>query len=292
MIGFVSSYLPLVELAAFNALLAYSQYIVLRAGVFSIATPAFAAVGAYAAAILTVKLGLPAAVGVAEACVLGALRGGLLSFPLARMRGVFQALATLALVQVVMSIALNWTSLTEGALGINGIPKAVGVEWFVVALIAVLYLMRAISISSLGRAFNVVSEDETVAISMGISVVRHHAVAFVLSGLLGGLAGAMHSYSSYSITPNEFGFHMLTLVLAMVVLGGRVSIWGPLAGAVILTGLPELLRGFENYRMVVQGAILMLTIVFLPAGIVDTAIRLYRNRRLSAAAGLEKEIVS
>lgn len=292
MTGYISSYLPLVELAAFNALLAYSQYIVLRAGVFSIATPAFAAIGAYAAAILSVKLGLPAAAGIAAGCVLGALAGGLLSLPLARLRGVFQALATLALVQVVMSIALNWTSLTEGALGINGIPKAVGLEWFVVALAAVLYLMHAISISSLGRAFDVVSEDETVAISMGISVVRHHAVAFVLSGLIGGLAGAMHSYSSYSITPNEFGFHMLTLVLAMVVLGGRVSIWGPLVGAIILTGLPELLRGFENYRMVVQGTILMVTIIFLPAGIVDTALRFYRNRKANAAINLAKGIAS
>lgn len=292
MTGFVSSYLPLVELAAFNALLAYSQYIVLRAGVFSIATPAFAAVGAYAAAILSVKLGLSPFVGVAAACVLGALLGGLLSLPLARLRGVFQALATLALVQVVMSIALSWTSLTEGALGINGIPKAVGLEWFAVALLAVLYLMHAISISSIGRAFNVVGEDETVAVSMGISVVRHHAIAFVLSGLLGSLAGAMHAYSSYSITPNEYGFHMLTLVLAMVVLGGRVSIWGPLVGSLILTGLPELLRGFENYRMVVQGAILMLAIVFLPAGIVDTAIRLYRNRKVAAVGGVEKGIVS
>ncbi len=292
MTGFVLSYLPLVELAAFNALLAYSQYIVLRAGVFSIATPAFAAVGAYAAAILSVKLGLPPAVGVAAACVLGALLGGLLSLPLARLRGVFQALATLALVQVVMSIALSWTSLTEGALGINGIPKAVGLEWFAAALLAVLYLMHAISISSIGRAFNVVGEDETVAVSMGISVVRHHAIAFVLSGLLGSLAGAMHAYSSYSITPNEYGFHMLTLVLAMVVLGGRVSIWGPLVGSLILTGLPELLRGFENYRMVVQGAILMLAIVFLPAGIVDTAIRLYRNRKVAAVGGVEKGVVS
>jgi len=292
MTGFVSSYLPLVELAAFNALLAYSQYIVLRAGVFSIATPAFAAVGAYAAAILSVKLGLSPFVGVAAACVLGALLGGLLSLPLARLRGVFQALATLALVQVVMSIALSWTSVTEGALGINGIPKAVGLEWFAVALLAVLYLMHAISISSIGRAFNVVGEDETVAVSMGISVVRHHAIAFVLSGLLGSLAGAMHAYSSYSITPNEYGFHMLTLVLAMVVLGGRVSIWGPLVGSLILTGLPELLRGFENYRMVVQGAILMLAIVFLPAGIVDTAIRLYRNRKVAATGGVEKGAVS
>lgn len=288
MTGFFVSYVPLLELAAFNALLAFSQYVVLRAGVFSIATPAFAAIGAYAAAILSVKVGLPPLIGVIAGALLGAGLGGILALPLARLRGVFQALATLALVQVVISVALNWVWLTEGALGINGIPKAVGPVWLLLALAGVLYLMYAISISSIGRAFNIISEDETAAISMGISVARYHIIAFVLSGLIGGFAGALHAFSSYSITPNEYGFHMLSLVLAMVVLGGRVSIWGPIVGAFILSTLPELLRGLENYRMVVQGAILMLSIVFLPRGIVDTILLRLRDGRLRARTALEK----
>lgn len=293
MIDFLSAYEPLLELAVFNSLLAFSQYIVLRAGVFSLGTAAFAALGAYTAALMATKLGLPAWSGLLAALCMGTVAGALVAVPLARLRGVFQALATLALVQIMLSITLNWVSVTEGALGVNSIPKAVGGLGLFVALAGVTYLMAALSSSSIGRAFDVIREDETVAVSLGISVPKHHLIAFVLSGAIAGLAGGLHAYNSYSITPNEYGFNMLVMVLAMVVLGGRISIWGPIVGAVILTVLPELLRGFAEYRMVVQGMILMLSIVFLPRGVADTLISSIKARRLTAAgAGKPKEVVA
>ncbi|PSJ65255.1 branched-chain amino acid ABC transporter permease [Kumtagia ephedrae] len=283
MIGFLNSYAPLLELALFNALLAFSQYVVLRAGVFSLGTAAFAALGAYAAAILATKLAMPTWLGLVAAFGIGTLAGALVAIPLARLRGVFQALATLALVQIVLSITLNWVDLTEGALGINSIPKTVGLVGMLVAVVVVGYFLAVIGSSSIGRAFDIIREDETVAVSLGISVPKHHMIAFILSGAIAGLAGGLHAYNSYSITPNEYGFNMLVIVLAMVVLGGRVSIWGPLVGAVILTVLPELLRGFQEYRMVVQGALLMVSIVFLPRGVADTALAALRRRRIATA---------
>lgn len=280
--NFFLSYTPLFELAMFNALLAFSQYVVLRAGVFSLGTAAFAALGSYTAAIMATKLGMPAWLGLVAALALGALAGAIVAIPLARLRGVFQALATLALVQIMLSITLNWVEVTEGALGINGIPRTVGFLGMFAAVVVVGYFLAVIGSSSIGRAFDVIREDETVAVSLGISVQKHHLIAFILSGAIAGLAGGLHAYHSYSITPNEFGFHMLVMVLAMVVLGGRVSVWGPIIGACILTVLPELLRGFQEYRMVMQGAILMLSIVFLPRGIADTAIGAVRARRVAA----------
>ena len=279
---FFNVYTPLFELALFNVLLAFSQYIVLRAGVFSLGTAAFTAIGAYCAGVMATQYGLPSWLGICAGTLLGTLSGVILSVPLARLRGVFQALATLALVQIVLSVTLNWVSVTNGALGVNSIPRTVHLSHMVIAVAVVTYLLWIIGRSSIGRAFDIIREDETVAVSLGISVPKHHRIAFTLSGAIAGLAGALHAHASYSITPNDYGFHMLVMVLAMVVLGGRVSVAGPIVGAIILTSLPELLRAFDSYRTVVQGAVLMLSIVFLPRGVVDTALSWLRARRLKA----------
>ncbi|MEC7256933.1 MAG: branched-chain amino acid ABC transporter permease [Pseudomonadota bacterium] len=281
----IAGYGPLIELALLNMVLAFSQYVTLRAGVFSLGSAAFAAVGAYAAAILSTRYGVSPVLCMGIAVVAGAAFGALVAVPLARLRGVFQALATLALVQIVLSLALNWTALTDGALGINSIPKAVHVGQALIAVVVVGYLLHTIGRLGIGRGFDIIREDETVAVSLGYDVRRHHMIAFVLSGAIAGLGGAMHAFSSYSITPNEFGFHMVVMLLAMVVLGGRVSVLGPVVGAIILTGLPELLRGFQDYRSVVQGALLMVSITFLPDGVVDTVLNWLRHRTLSRSAG-------
>jgi branched-chain amino acid transport system permease protein len=291
MTTFLYAYEPLLELALFNVLLAFSQYIVLRAGVFSLGTAAFAAIGAYTAAIMVTKLGLSPWLGLAVATALGITAGAIVAIPLSRLRGVFQALATLALVQIVLSITLNWVDVTNGALGVNSIPKAVGLVGLLCVVVLLTYLMSAIGSSSIGRAFDVIREDETVAVSLGISVQKHHMIAFILSGAIAGLAGALHAYNSYSITPNEYGFNMVVMALAMVVLGGRVSVWGPIVGAVVLTGLPELLRGFQEYRMVVQGILLLLSIIFLPEGVADTLISAIARKRI-ATGGTKTKVVA
>lgn len=287
--SFFIAYTPLFELLMVNSLLAISQYVVLRAGVFSLATAAFAAIGAYASAILATKLGLSPWVGLGASLALGAFAGMLIAVPLARLRGVFQAIATIALVQIVLSFTQNASDITNGALGINGIPKIIGPLALLVALLAVLYLIAVVSMSSIGRAFDILREDENVAVALGISVQKHHMVAFVLSGAIGGLAGGLHALNSYSITPGEFGFQMVVSLLAMVVLGGRISIWGPLVGAFILTALPELLRIFSEYRSILQGVLLMLSVAFLPRGLVDSAAALLRARRTPKDADLREK---
>jgi branched-chain amino acid transport system permease protein len=292
MMTFLYAYEPLFELALFNVLLAFSQYIVLRAGVFSLGTAAFAAIGSYTAAIMVTKLGLSPWLGLAAGTALGTAAGAIVAIPLARLRGVFQALATLALVQIVLSITLNWVDVTDGALGINSIPKTVGLVGLLCVVVVLAYLMSAIGSSSIGRAFDVIREDETVAVSLGISVQKHHMIAFILSGAIAGLAGALHAYNSYSITPNEYGFNMVVMALAMVVLGGRVSVWGPIVGAIVLTGLPELLRGFQEYRMVVQGALLLLSIIFLPHGVADTLISVIARKRIATGNAKTKVVAA
>ena len=186
--------------------------------------------------------------------------------------------------QIVLSGTQNWVSLTNGAMGVNGIPKVVGTGMLLAAVVILVLVLTALGRFAIGRAWDVIREHETVAVSLGISVPYYHRIAFVLSGFLAGLGGALHATSSYAITPTEFGFGMLVSLLAMVVLGGRTTVWGALAGAAILTSLPEIFRVFADYRQVVQGILLMLVIVYLPRGVADSFIGMNRERRLRRRA--------
>jgi branched-chain amino acid transport system permease protein len=283
--GFLNPYFSLFDLILVNGLLAMSQYVVLRAGVFSLGTAGFAALGGYCTAILITKAAWPPALAIAAGMVLGTAASALISLPLARVRGVFQAVATLALVQIVLSVTQNWVSLTNGAVGINDIPKVVGTGWLALSVSVVVMLLVTMGSFSIGRALDVIREDETVAASLGMPVQRYHRFAFAMSGAIAGLAGGLHACNSYTITPNDYGFQLVVDVLAMVVLGGRTTVWGALVGAIILTALPELFRVFAGYRNVAQGGLLILVIIYLPRGVADSLIAAFRDRllRLSMA---------
>ena len=284
MINFFYTYQSLFDHILVYALLAMSQYVVLRAGVFSLGTAGFAALGAYGTALLITKAGWSPLAAIVAGMLLGMAASALVALPLSRLRGVFQAVATLALVQIVLSATQNWVSLTNGALGVNGIPKVASTPLLMAVVVVVVFLLVAMGRHSIGRAMDVIREDETVAVSLGISVPYYHRIAFIISGALAGLGGALQATSSYAITPHEFGFSMLVAALTMVVLGGRTTVWGALVGAAILTTLPELFRVFADYRNVVQGILLMLVIVYLPRGVADTALGELRDRRLRRAA--------
>ncbi|MGO4677914.1 branched-chain amino acid ABC transporter permease [Bosea sp. 2YAB26] len=283
--AFLAGHGTLVELILLNALLAYSQAIVLRAGVFSLATAGLASIGAYAAALLTTRLGAPMPLGLLAGAGGGIVGALLLSVPLARLRGVYQAIATLAFVQIVLSLMLFAEPVTGGALGLNNLPKLVGVGTLALLVGATLYVFISLSRTSLGRAFDTIREEETVAASLGIDVVRQQRIAFAISGALAGLAGAAMSYRNYSLVPEDFGFPVVVAALTFVVLGGKDSAFGPLLGAAVLTALPELARPFADYRLAVNGLVMLIAIVYFPAGIAQAwcAIANWRARRGAAA---------
>jgi branched-chain amino acid transport system permease protein len=267
---FFAAYKPLFDITLLSCGLAFSQYVVLRAGVESFATAAFAAIGAYFAAILVTRVGMPASVAIVAAGMLGAVAGGLLSIPLARLRSVFQAIATIAFVQIIVSLILYAEPITGGALGINGIPQLVGTFGLVAYVVVVVVLMSVINRSGIGRAFDALRQDETVAVALGISVIKYHALAFILSGAIAGAGGGMLALNTYSIHAEQFGFPLLVAALAAVVLGGRTSVLGPIVGAGVLAVLPEIARPLAEQRLLVYGLILIVIIIYLPRGIVDT----------------------
>ena len=281
MSDFLNTYHHLFNVFLIGSGYALSQWVVMRAGVFSVATAGMASIGAYTAAILTTRWGWHYLASLVAALVLGAAVGLLLSWPLARLRGVFQAIATLAFVQVVMAFALFSDNLTGGAMGLNAIPTLVGTVETLVALILVVYLMTAISATRLGRAFEAIRQNEAVASSLGVSVNFHQALAFAISGAIAGLFGGLEAFQSFTLFPATFGFPAVIAALSYVVLGGRRSVAGPIVGAAILLALPEISRPLADYRMALYGAILMLVIAFLPRGIVDTGLLALRRRRIA-----------
>ncbi len=283
---YIAGYLPMFDLYLLHLGLAFSQYIVLRAGVFSLATAAFAGIGAYTAGVFAVKLGMHPVVGLAAGTLTGMGAALFLSIPLARLRGVYQAIATVAFIQILVSLNIYSEDLTGGAMGLNGIPKTVGTGWLLVAAVAATYLVWAIEKGRLGRAFNAIRQDEAVAASLGISITWHQALAFAISGALAGLFGGLEAYHSYALDPNQFGFHLLITVLSYVILGGRNSVVGPLIGTAILIILPELARPLAENRMIIYGVMLIVVINYLPKGIADTTLDGLRARRLKRREAL------
>jgi branched-chain amino acid transport system permease protein len=248
------------------------------------ANAAFMGIGAYTSAILTMSYGVPFPVAIAAGMAAPALTAFVIGKPTLRLSGVYLAMATLAFGEVVRIVVLNAESLTGGALGLNGIPPVT--QWWHVglALVLVLLALGRLRRSKVGRAFEAIKEDETAAGLMGIDVQAHKMLAFVLGGAIAGLAGVLNAHQTFFIGPNEFGFDRGVDILTMTVLGGINGLTGPVLGGVILTILPEALRAFGDFRLVVNGVILVLIVLFLPKGIWDPArLRQWFGRKGAAA---------
>ena len=269
--NFWEVYSNLVLTLGTNALLALSIYLTLSCGMLAIANAAFMGIGAYTSAILTMNYGLPFPLVLLAGMAAPALMAFVIGKPTLRLSGVYLAMATLAFGEVVRIALLNTDSLTGGALGLNGIPQST--QWWHVALalaltLALLWRLRR---SKVGRAFESIKEDETAAGLMGIDVSAYKMLAFVLGAAIAGLAGVLNAHLTFFISPGEYGFDRAVDILTMTILGGISSLTGPVVGAVILTLLPEALRSFKDFRLVVNGFILVLIVLFLPKGIWDPA---------------------
>ena len=274
---------PVINLIVIFGIMAYSQGLALKAGIFSVATTGIALICAYFSAISTVRYGLHPFLAATLAVVIGAIAGGLISIPLAALRGVYQAIATLAFVQIILSLCMYFDSVTGGVLGFNNIPKFIDTPGLLAVLICVLYFIFVIDRTALGRTFSTIRQDESVAVSLGISVPKYRAISFVLSGALAGLGGCLIAFYGRSLVPEQFGFHLVMTLLAYVVLGGSGSLLGPLIGTALLQLLPEISRPLADNRMLIYGALLIVVITYLPDGAVDSAIAAWRKYRAARA---------
>ena len=275
---FFRVYQTTIGVIGINALLALSIWITLYAGQLTLGNAAFMAIGAYGAALLGMRAGVPLPLGLA----LGALLSAALALPLGlavfRLRGVYLAIATIGFGEVVRVVLLT-LPFTGKALGLNGIPPITELWHIYLSLAVVAYMLWRIQGSTVGRALAAIREDEMAAASQGIRVRRYKLAAFVAGAVIAAWAGGLSAHLNFSIEPGDFGFTRAVQILVFAVVGGTPSVAGPIFGATLLTALPEILRPLKEYRDIFAGLILMGVIIYLPRGLVTLA-ELRKTRRL------------
>lgn len=248
-------------------LLASSVYVAMRAGLFSVAGVGFWAIGGYLTAVLTLD-SVPPVIAVLGSVVLAVLVGYLLAKLVTRLRHLSLAMVTIAFVLLMQATALSWESVTGGALGLFGIPLVVGPGTLFLIVLPVVLLVALFERGRAGRALEALRLDEQMAQSVGIEVNRQRVIAFTLSAALGGLGGSLNVLQLGIITSEQAGFGLVVDALTMVVIGGTAAWYGPVIGAAVVVWLPEMLRFSGEWRTVVQGAIVVVLVVYAPGGAV------------------------
>lgn len=263
---FLWTYQNLVHAMGVNGLLALSMYVVLAVGQLSLGQAAFMGLGAYSSALMTLKLKLPFFLVLPASVVVPVLVALAIGVPTLRLSGVYLAIATIGLGEVLRAVYLN-VDIFGGALGLNGIPERAE-TWMIFGLLAAaIAALWLVGRSGIGRAMEAMREDATAAAVMGVNVPRYHLAALVTSAILAGLAGALSAHVSSFIGPNEYGFEPAVTILSFALLGGIGTPIAAVAGAWFLTLLPELMRDLPDIRLALNGIIIVLAVLFLPRGL-------------------------
>jgi branched-chain amino acid transport system permease protein len=288
------TYQSTVAFIGLNGLLALSVYTTLSCGQLSLAQAAFMAIGAYASAILTFHARIPFALDLALATLLPALVAVPLGLPVLRLKGVFLAIATIGFGEVVRIFFVN-LDFTNGALGLTAVPQRTSIWMIYAALGGALFVLWRIRGSRAGYALEAIREDEPAARTMGIDAARYKLAMLALGASFAGLAGALEAHYTYMVAPGTYSFTRVVDMLVYAVVGGTSVFYGPVVGATFLTALPEVLRELSArvglapgpLRLFVNGAVLLLVILFLPEGISSLPRRVrawLRSRREAHAA--------
>ena len=243
------------------------------AGQFSFAHAAFFGIGAYTTAILArdfgtgIWLNLPA--GMLVACLCGLLLG----LPALRLRGHFLAIVTIAFQTIVYLALTQWKGLTGGQFGVEVKPVA-GFEsidrFYYLALglsVASVAIGWCLAHSRLGMTWKAVRDDEVLARAIGLNTTASKLTAFVIASALAGAAGVLVAHHIRGVTPDDFTVLTSSTIVAMVVVGGRGTIWGPLLGAVVFTALPEVLGFAANYKLIIYGLLMIVMVIVMPQGV-------------------------
>jgi len=262
-------------LCAMNVLLALSLNLVLGyTGQLNLGQSAFFAIGAYVSTILIKSYGwsfwLAALVAVGGAGLLGL---ALAAFAV-RLRGHYLAIASLGFAVITYQVLINWENVTQGVRGIYGIlppvRSTIGLFYLVAGIAVLVYvLMDNLVRSPIGETLRAIREDEVSAASLGINAAVWKAFAFGLGAAIAGLAGCFYPGFVGTLVPEAFNIVESFTMLAMVIVGGMGTMIGPVIGAIVLTFLPEVLRDFGEFRLMIYGLALTLVVLFMPGGIVQ-----------------------
>lgn len=257
-------------------------------GIFTFGHQAFFGIGAYVSALLSMKLGLSPWLGLLVGGIAAGLIGLFIGLPCLRLRiAPYIAITTLAFSEIARIVCMNLVGLTRGELGLWGIPEFPDIPlWgdlvisfsggdrtayyyviliiFFVSLGLIGWMLR----SYIGLAFRAIRDEQDAALSLGIDTTRFKLLAFITSSFLAGVAGSFYAHYILILTPTSvFSVGLMTEVIAVTLVGGLGTFWGPVIGAFSLTVLLEYLREFGEYRFMIYGAMLVATIMFMPKGV-------------------------
>jgi branched-chain amino acid transport system permease protein len=311
----------ILNLCAIYVILGLSMNLTLGfTGLFSLGVAGFMAVGAYISALLTMPPALkvmnfymkPIAPWLADietsflialllAGIGAAIAGFIIGAPALKLRGDYLAIATLGFAEIIRVIFTNTQTITNGALGLKGIPQYTNLYWSWGLAIVAIILMRTLSTSSYGRAFKAIRDDQTAAEAMGINLFKHKVLSFTISSFMAGIGGALMANLLSTVDPSMFRFFITFQILMIAVLGGLGSITGTVISGVVVTIATEWLRfvespmnfgfvklpGIPGMRMVIFSALLMIVILFYQKGLMgkrefswDWILRFFRKREI------------
>lgn len=271
--GIINSFYEItIATICINIILAVSLNLVTGfTGQFSLGHAGFMSIGAYVCAIINMHMN--STIGFLVGTIAGALCatfiGILVGIPTLRLRGDYLAIATLGMAEIIRVVFLNM-EITNGAAGLNGIPRFTNWLWLFVFTAGTIILINNFIKSSHGRACISIREDEIAAESMGINTTKYKVMAFAIGAFFAGVAGALYSSYFYFVKPDLFGFLKSIDILVIVVLGGMGSLTGSVIAAIALAVISTFLQSFTAVRMIVYAALLVVIMIFRPQGLMGT----------------------
>lgn len=270
-------YSRIVVLICINIILALSLSLIMGfTGQLALGHSGFMSIGAYTAAMLTIHYHhIPFILALICGGILAGIIGFLIGLPTLRLKGDYLAITTLGFCQIIVVVIQNISQL-GGAQGLTGIPSKTTFAWVFFIMIATVLIIYNIVNSSQGRAMISVREDEIAAEAMGINTTKYKIMAFVIGAFFAGIAGGLYSHYMMYIEPNSFNFLKSIDMVVFVVLGGMGSIPGNIISTAVLTYLPEGLRGFGDFRMVIYPILLIVIMILGAKGI--TPKKLFKRR--------------
>lgn len=244
---------------------------------------AFFGMGAYTSALLSMEFKIPVLLCLLLAGIATSIIGFLVGYVSLRIKGPYFAIFTLCIGMILFTGALNWIGLTRGPMGLPEIPPLtiklpflktisftteLSFYYFVlVVALIIIYIIYRLFRSATGRAIVALRENENLATSIGINPFNYKIISVCFSTFIAGIAGGLYAHYIKFISPDLLGFHYMTIILIMVIIGSKGMIIGPIVGALLMTVLPEYLRITQALREVIFGFFLILCIIFIPEGI-------------------------
>jgi len=259
------------------------------AGLLDLGYVAFFAIGAYSYALCAspqFDIHIPFWIMLPVCILLSAIGGALLGLPVLRMRGDYLAIVTLGFGEIIRIVMNNLDPITNGPRGLLRIdPPTIGsfvintpFRWYYLILAGIVisaFIAERLNNSRIGRAWIAMREDQDAAALMGIDILKYKLLAFTIGASFAGIGGAIFAARQGSIFPENFSLMVSINVLCLIIIGGMGSISGVIIGAIVLIGLPEVLREVQQYRMLAFGALLVIMMIFRPMGFIPS-----RRRKL------------